>query len=60
MKISGEYTCKDCGYKFTHIPIISNIIRRWMILEDPAPTYSSFFRLPLCPKCGSKNIKKGV
>lgn len=50
-----QYICRECGHKFSHAPIISNLIR-WTLLVDPAPTYGSLLRSAVCPKCGSKNV----
>lgn len=52
-----KYGCEDCGNVFDHIPIISNIPKPF-ILVDPAPSPVSLFKRPICPKCGSKNLKK--
>lgn len=55
------YVCAECGHRFHHIPILSNI-SKLVVCIDPAPTYGSLFKAafksPVCPKCGSKTVQK--
>lgn len=57
-RIGYKYICKECGHQFRFTPIISNLIRMGQVLTDPAPTYGSLFKSAVCPKCGSKQLKK--
>lgn len=57
MRLFREYVCRECGHKFRHAPIISNLAELTMCI-DPAPSYGSLFKSALCTKCGSKKIDK--